>query len=404
DRTTNWIMADDITSNIKLIASRHILIVSDSCYSGTLARAANTELKDNTERDAFIKKMLERPSRTLMSSGGNEPVADSGGGKNSVFAAAFLKALNEPEKNTFTTEELFHGRVKEIVAGKADQVPEYNNIKNSGHEGGDFVFQLAKAITKETKSPVSVPDVQLTAPSGSGFSMDDLEKKGQQVEANKAAWEAKLAEMKKAYKQVQAYDKKSVTPDLKVAAWERFGSSFDEDNPYSTEDDSMSGTAQERVQYWQAQKTKTEQQIAMAPRPKAEKSFSGRTGERFSLNGGVIEDSQLGLQWAPSNGQSMDHYKAEEYAQNLSLAGGGWRLPTRAELRSLYDTSKPTKIDPVFNIDRDWVWTSELDGSSFAWGFTFSSGYEYRAPAAPPATTSAFWRCGPVGDVGYLMI
>ncbi|GEM_PF-3691465 len=145
DNPTNWIIADDITSNIKRITSRHILIVSDSCYSGTLTRAVSGDLSKSGERDEFIKKMMEKPSRTLMASGGNEPVADSGGGGHSVFASAFLKALKETEKNVFTAEELFHGRgsVKEMVAGKSDQVPEYNTIKNSGHDGGDFVFQLA---------------------------------------------------------------------------------------------------------------------------------------------------------------------------------------------------------------------------------------------------------------------
>src|ERR1039458_6645054 len=38
---TNWISAADITSNIKGIASRHVLIVSDSCYSGTLSRGVS---------------------------------------------------------------------------------------------------------------------------------------------------------------------------------------------------------------------------------------------------------------------------------------------------------------------------------------------------------------------------
>lgn len=150
DRTTNWIIADDITSSIKLIASRHILIVSDSCYSGTLTRAATAEIKSKAERDQFVKKMMERSSRTLMASGGNEPVADEGGGGNhSVFASAFLTALKEADKAVFTAEELFHGRVKEIVAGKSEQVPEYNNIKNSGHEGGDFIF-MAKAFAGQT--------------------------------------------------------------------------------------------------------------------------------------------------------------------------------------------------------------------------------------------------------------
>lgn len=156
DNPVDWIMADDITSNIKRIASKHILIVSDSCYSGTLTRATSTELNAKGEREEYINKMMARLSRTLMASGGNEPVADSGGGKHLVFAAAFLKALNEAtDKSVFTAEELFHGWVKEIMAGKSDQVPEYNNVKNSGHEGGDFVFQLAKATATESYKPAA---------------------------------------------------------------------------------------------------------------------------------------------------------------------------------------------------------------------------------------------------------
>ena len=108
----------------------------------------------------------------------------------------------------------------------------------------------------------------------------------------------------------------------------------------------------------------------------AEREQKLARGERFSLEGRVIEDLKLGLQWAPANGQSMNHYDAEKYAQNLSLAGGGWRLPTRAELKSLYDTSKPGKADPVFGVGDKWVWTSKLKDSSGAWYFYFNNGYE----------------------------
>ncbi len=123
DSDSNWIIADDITSNIKRITAKHVLIVSDSCYSGTLTRASVTETKGGSERDEYLKKMLDRSSRTLMASGGDEPVADSGGGSNSVFAAAFIKALSEGDKAIFTAEELFHGRVKEIVTVNPIRVP-----------------------------------------------------------------------------------------------------------------------------------------------------------------------------------------------------------------------------------------------------------------------------------------
>ncbi len=278
DDPVDWIMADDITSNVKRISSKHILIVSDSCYSGTLTRSSAVELKTKDERDGYLNKMIIRPSRTLMASGGNEPVADSGGGNHSVFAYAFIKALEESPAASFTAEELFHGRIKAIVAGKADQVPVYSDIRNSGHEGGDFVFQLAKAYTGVPAA--KAPEVELTEPSKGGFSIDDLEKQGQQIEKNKSAWNAKLKEMKNAYNQVQAYEKKSATADLKAAAWERFISSFGEDNPHSTEDDSMRAEAQERVGHWQAEQQKAEEKkLAMAP---AKKFLDKITGSSYT--------------------------------------------------------------------------------------------------------------------------
>ncbi|HYA85943.1 MAG TPA: SUMF1/EgtB/PvdO family nonheme iron enzyme [Nitrospirota bacterium] len=147
DDDSEWIIADDITSNIKRILAAHVLIVSDSCYSGALIRSVSPEISAKGGRASFLAKMMERQSRTLMASGGNEPVADAGGrGNHSVFASALLTALNDPDEKTFTAEELFHGRVKTIVAGRSDQVPQYSNIRNSGDEGGDFVFQLAQAV------------------------------------------------------------------------------------------------------------------------------------------------------------------------------------------------------------------------------------------------------------------
>jgi hypothetical protein len=134
-------------------------------------------------------------------------------------------------------------------------------------------------------------------------------------------------------------------------------------------------------------------------------------GERFYLNGGIIEDLKLELQWAPAPDRSMNHYEAEKYARNLSLAGGGWRLPTRAELKSLYDTSKPKHIDPVFNIDIwVWGWTSELEEEKGFFPIRPTRGPSISTTASSPGTSAATptttfvcWSCGLVGDVGHLM-
>lgn len=73
-----------------------------------------------------------------MASGGKEPVADGGGGNHSIFAAALLRGLREAD--AFTGHELFRDYVQEPVAGRANQTPEDNPLRNSGHESGDFVF------------------------------------------------------------------------------------------------------------------------------------------------------------------------------------------------------------------------------------------------------------------------
>ncbi len=141
DNDKNWILADRVTSNIKRFSSNHILIVSDSCYSGTMTRSISIKIRSSSERDKYLRKMMQRNSRTLLASGGNEPVSDTGGGGHSVFAKAFIEGLKLMDTPNFTAEELFYEYVKEAVAGNSDQVPEYSTIRNSGHSGGDFIFK-----------------------------------------------------------------------------------------------------------------------------------------------------------------------------------------------------------------------------------------------------------------------
>jgi hypothetical protein len=144
DDDTEWIIADTITSNIKRIASNHIIIVSDSCYSGTFTRRSITDLTSAKNRSRYLEKMRKKRSRTLLASGGNEPVSDIGGEGHSVFAKAFIQGLSNMERDEFTAEELYYLHIKELVAGGSEQTPEYNIIRNSGHMGGDFYFRRIK--------------------------------------------------------------------------------------------------------------------------------------------------------------------------------------------------------------------------------------------------------------------
>lgn len=135
----NAISADDITGAVRAIRSLHVLVVSDSCYAGDIANIRrNVEMdEDSKERQQFIRVRRTLRSRTLISSGGDEPVADGGPSGHSVFAFAFLRALNSEMDDEFTAEDMFHDFLEKRVAG---QSPGYFMLLNADPGRGDFVF------------------------------------------------------------------------------------------------------------------------------------------------------------------------------------------------------------------------------------------------------------------------
>jgi hypothetical protein len=82
--------------------------------------------------------MAEKRARLVITSGGLEPVADSTGGGHSPFATAFLESLKNNDSILDGTQ-LFN-QLRRPVMLKADQTPEYADVRKAGHEGGDFLF------------------------------------------------------------------------------------------------------------------------------------------------------------------------------------------------------------------------------------------------------------------------
>ena len=92
----------------------------------------------------------------------------------------------------------------------------------------------------------------------------------------------------------------------------------------------------------------------------------------------VITDSVTGLEWYVGPDQHNTWYQARAWTTTLTVAGGGWRMPSLAELKALYQKEAGTynNMDPVFRTPGVWVWSGQLKDSSFAWGFAFYSGQE----------------------------
>ncbi|CAK0744829.1 hypothetical protein CCP3SC5AM1_1250006 [Gammaproteobacteria bacterium] len=132
----NWISNADITDSLKAIQAKHILVVADSCYSGTLTRSVDAELLS----PKVVERINNRRSRTVLASGGIEPVVDGGGNsQHSIFTSAFLDVLDKNEK-VIDGVSLFN-KIRDPVRLNAEQMPTYAEIRNANHEiGGDFLF------------------------------------------------------------------------------------------------------------------------------------------------------------------------------------------------------------------------------------------------------------------------
>jgi uncharacterized protein len=142
----DWILNEQITDYLQILPARHILVIADSCYSGVLTRSSVQRPKpgiDLTERGDAIKALEAKKVRTVMTSGGVQPVLDSGSGGHSVFANALTKILTD-NKDLLEGNRLFDAISPQVLSASAvygyKQTPTYRALTFAGHEGGDFLF------------------------------------------------------------------------------------------------------------------------------------------------------------------------------------------------------------------------------------------------------------------------
>jgi len=57
---TNWVSTADITDMVRAITAKHVMIVADACYSGTLMRNASARVLTARERVSWLKRMSEK--------------------------------------------------------------------------------------------------------------------------------------------------------------------------------------------------------------------------------------------------------------------------------------------------------------------------------------------------------
>ena len=166
----SWISNRAVSDILTTMDAKHVLVIADSCYSGTMTRSSLATfgggMPDNAWGD-WVKTMVAGRSRTALTSGGVQPVADAAkNSEHSVFASALLAVLNN-NNQLLTGQHLF----REIAAGMAlrsanaglQQAPEYAPIQFAGHEAGEFFLMPSKSDSRVSAVRTEIRAIQALA-------------------------------------------------------------------------------------------------------------------------------------------------------------------------------------------------------------------------------------------------
>jgi len=127
---TRWIRNSTIQDYMKELKVKHSLLITDACFSGGIFSSRSV----NTGASLAVKTMYETPSRKAMTSGAFSEVSD-----NSAFVKYLVDRLNKNDEKYLSADELFRS-FRTAVMNNSEVIPQYGVIKNTGDEGGEFIF------------------------------------------------------------------------------------------------------------------------------------------------------------------------------------------------------------------------------------------------------------------------
>ncbi|PIE69304.1 MAG: hypothetical protein CSA21_02515 [Deltaproteobacteria bacterium] len=145
---------ESLLRHSRIIASKHVLFVFDSCFSGNILNARSEPTPD------YVTDAVKRPVRQFITSGSaEEPVPDR-----SIFKDLFLDMINgerpEPLSDGYLTGEELGLYLKQKLPGyNPNQHPQYGKINNPRLDKGDFIFFLKPSGSSGVSEPS--PEIQL---------------------------------------------------------------------------------------------------------------------------------------------------------------------------------------------------------------------------------------------------
>lgn len=168
-----WISSELLCETINTMKVKDVLVFSDA-YLADGVFGASHRLPAQRD-DSYYLTLFNKRSRWGVTSGNLMPKPYKGGG--SLFARTVAKGLGEAS-SCLTTMEMMGPHVK-ALRSEADLAPRCRSLRNTGDQGGEFVFLLENEVKKAKvaaapkkvvpkpapkPAPAPVPKVTLEAP------------------------------------------------------------------------------------------------------------------------------------------------------------------------------------------------------------------------------------------------
>jgi hypothetical protein len=137
----DYISNSDVKIFLGGIPSKHTMLIADACFAGDIFRGSQTETVpfDPNNMEKYYKEVYRKQSRLALTSGGLEEVMDAGKDGHSIFTYYLMKALKENNRKYIDASQLFN-EFSISVTNNSDQTPQLQAVKDTNHEGGQFVF------------------------------------------------------------------------------------------------------------------------------------------------------------------------------------------------------------------------------------------------------------------------
>jgi len=120
--------------------ARHVLLVSDSCFSGALLREGNRGMSLDQKNERYYQKVAKKKSVQILAAGGLEFVDDNyKGAGHSPFTYYLLQSLKDNNVRYFEATDLSQETSRNVSINTM-QTPESGVLQGAGHAGGEFFF------------------------------------------------------------------------------------------------------------------------------------------------------------------------------------------------------------------------------------------------------------------------